>query len=70
MIYEVRANLYFDKKDEAVDFAHDCQTAMAKAVVIHPDEPNQEGSSVELIMCYHDETPTKPCVSCGTIHCP
>lgn len=70
MIYEVRAKLFFDERDEARDFLNDCLTAMPKAVVVHPDEPNQEGCSVELIMCYHDQTPTEPCVSCGTIHCP
>jgi len=70
MIYQVRANLFFDDKDEAEDFVRDCQLSMAKAVVVHPDEPNQQGCSVELIKCYHDETPSKPCVSCGVISCP
>jgi len=70
MIYQVNATLFFDEYDDAVDFVHDCQLAMDKAVVVHPDEPNQQGCSVELIKCYHDETPTTPCVSCGVISCP
>lgn len=70
MIYEVRAHLFFKSKPDAEDFVEHCHSAMDDAVVVHPDEPNQEGCSVELIMCYHDETPVKPCVSCGTITCP
>jgi len=70
MIYQVRANLYFNLETEAWDFIDNCKDALEKAVVVHPDEPNQESSSVELIKCYHDETPTQPCVSCGEIHCP
>lgn len=70
MIYQVRANLYFAQKDEATDFAHDCEVAMAKAVVVNPDTPEQEGCSVELIKCYHDETPSKPCEPCGALQCP
>lgn len=70
MIYEVRANIFFKDKADADDLVSKCTAAMDDAVVVHPDEPNQEGCSVELIMCYHDETPTQPCVSCGIIHCP
>lgn len=70
MIYEVRARLFFTDKDKAEDFVATVQDAMGDAVVVHPDEPNQQGCSVELIKCYHDETPTKPCESCGSIHCP
>lgn len=70
MIYEVRARLFFTDADKAEDFVATCADAMGDAVVVHPDEENQQGCSVELIKCYHDETPTKPCVSCGEIHCP
>lgn len=70
MIYEVRARLFFVHEDDANDFMEHCVESMVKAVVVHPDEENQEGCSVELIKCYHDETPTKPCLSCGSIHCP
>lgn len=70
MIYQVRANLFFPTKSIAEEALAIVVAGMAKAVVVHPDEPQQQGSSVELIKCYHDETPTIPCVSCGTIHCP
>lgn len=70
MIYEVRARLFFTLKDEADDFIHDIDVAMSKAVVVHPDEPNQQGCICELIKCFHDETPVKPCISCGVIQCP
>lgn len=68
MIYEVRANLFFKEEDEAIDFFGDCQLALPKSVVVHPDDPNAERPRVELIKCYHDEQPTKPCevVECLT----
>lgn len=70
MIYQVRANIFFEHLSDAEDLVSKCAKAMYDAVVVHPDQPNQEGCAVELIKCYHDETPTKPCVSCGSIHCP
>ena len=70
MIYQLRANIFFTDKTDAEDLVDNCLDAMEKAVVVHPDEPNQQGCSVQLIKCFHDETPTKPCESCGEIHCP
>lgn len=70
MIYEVRANVYFTALSDAEDLTKYIASKFDDAVVVHPDEPNQEGSRVELIKCYHDQTPTLPCVSCGSIHCP
>jgi len=70
MIYEVRASIFFTSLADAEDLSSKIVTAMSDAVVVNPDKVNQEGCSVEIIKCYHDETPTKPCVSCGTIHCP
>lgn len=68
MIYQVRANMFFGKKDEAIDFFGDCQIALGKSVVLHPDSLNAERPRVELIKCYHDEHPTQPCevVECLT----
>lgn len=70
MIYEVRATVFFDHLSDAEDLAKYIASKFDDAVVVHPDEPNQQGCSVELIKCYHDQTPTEPCVSCGEIHCP
>lgn len=70
MIYQVTATIFFTKLSDAEDLAKYIASKFDDAVVVHPDEPNQEGCSVELIKCFHDETPTKPCVSCGTIACP
>jgi len=61
MIYQVRANLYFDDEDEARDFYHDCQVALGKAAVIHPGGLNEEFSLIELIENHHDEHPRAPC---------
>lgn len=70
MIYQVRASIFFKEMADAEDLVSKCSLAMVDAVVLHPDETNQQGCSVELIKCYHDETPTKPCVTCGIISCP
>lgn len=70
MIYEVRATIYFENLSDAEDLVSHIARTMDDAVVVHPDEPNQEGSSVELIKCFHDETPTKPCILHHTIYCP
>lgn len=61
MIYQVRANLFFEDKDEARDFYHDCILALENAVVVHPGEANQECSEISLLHCRHDEAPNHPC---------
>lgn len=53
MIYQVRANLYFTIEDEAVDFYHDCELALAKSTFINPDSENAEFSAIELINNNH-----------------
>lgn len=70
MIYEVRANLFFRTCSDAEDMTAYIASKMDDMVVVHPDEPNQQGCSVELIKCFHDETPTRPCECIGEIHCP
>jgi hypothetical protein len=70
MIYEVRANIFFTTLPDAEDLVSKCVLSLNDAVVVHPDEPNMQICTVEIIKCYHDETPTKPCISCGSIHCP
>ncbi len=61
MIYEVRADLFFEKEDEAVDFAHDCEVALAKAVVVNPGQENQQCSGYDYLECRHDQHPLEPC---------
>lgn len=61
MIYQVRANLYFDEKDEAEDFYHDCEIAFPKSTLINPDSENTEHGTIELIQNYHDKEPNSAC---------
>jgi len=61
MKYQVRANLYFDERDEAEDFFHDCQLALPKSIVLNPATPNQEPGRIELLENHHDEDPNTPC---------
>lgn len=62
MIYQVRANLFFDEEDEAKDFYHDCELALPKGTLINPDQPNLEFSAIELIDNNHDQDPNQPCI--------
>lgn len=61
MIYEVRARLLFTEEDEALDFMHDCDLAMAKATSINTEQDNAEFSVYEEIENHHDENPNAPC---------
>jgi len=61
MIYQVRANLFFDKEDEARDFYHDCELAFAKGISVNPDSENAEFSTIELIDNHHDDDSHQPC---------
>lgn len=61
MIYQVRANLYFNSHDEAADFYHDCELAFPKSIIVNPDSENSEYALIELIDNRHDEDPNAPC---------
>jgi len=61
MIYEVRATLFFEEKDEADDFYRDCEVAIPKSIVVHPCEENMEFSTIDEAECRHDEDPNAPC---------
>lgn len=70
MIYEVRARLFFDTQHKAEVAVQTVVNAMQLALVVHPDEDNQQGCYVEMIKCYHDETPTRPCESYQAVYIP
>lgn len=61
MFYQVRANLLFTEEDEAKDFYHDCEVALAKTDFINPGQPNEEFSIAELLENHHDQDPNIPC---------
>jgi len=62
MRYRVRADLNFIEYDEANDFYHDCEKALAKSQPINPGQPNQEIALIVLEECHHDETPAQACL--------
>lgn len=62
MIYQVRADLFFDSHDEARDFYHDCELAFAKSISVNPDQDNAEFAVIELIENHHDTDPNEPCI--------
>lgn len=61
MFYQVRADLLFTDPDEALDFFHDCELALAKTALINPDLSNVEWSTAELINNNHAQDPHQPC---------
>lgn len=61
MIYQVRANLFFDKEDEARDFYHDCELALAKSRTLNPNKRNTELGVIELIENHHEDDPHSEC---------
>jgi len=63
MIYQVKANLYFDELDEATDFYHDCELAFAKGIVVNPGSIEEEPSEIECIENHHDEDPNGACLT-------
>lgn len=63
MFYRVRADLAFTDLDEGNDFYHDCVVALPKSNLINPGQPNQEGGTIVMEECYHDENPQKPCLT-------
>lgn len=62
MIYQVRANLYFNIEDEAIDFYHDCELAYLKSTVVNPGQLEAEYSSIQRILSNHDLDPNQPSV--------
>lgn len=62
MYYRVRASIAFTDQDEARDFYHDCQLALAKGVTINQGDPNFEPSAILLEECHHEESPLSPCI--------
>lgn len=61
MFYQVTANLLFDIEDEAIDFYHDCELALAKTGVINPGAEDVEFSIIKLINNNHDQDPNQSC---------
>lgn len=61
MIYRIRIDLAFTTKDPCDDILDKARDHLAQAIVINPDQPNEERGYITLERCYHDEAPSKPC---------
>lgn len=62
MLHRVTANFFFDIDDEARDFYHDCTIALAKAITINPDLPQEAHSTCDWEECHHDQPDPTRCV--------
>lgn len=61
MFYRVWAVLPFRSEDEARDFYHDCEVALAKAETINPGTPDEERGHIMCEHCHHDTQVNEPC---------
>lgn len=68
MIYRVMADFFFPDQDEANDFFHDCEVAIARAITINPDLPDRKESTASIQECHHDEITHLPCTITQEIH--
>lgn len=68
--YRVTADIFFDIEDEATDFYHDCQLALAKGVTINSGNPNEERSQIVLHDCQHAQQQHLTCTIRDSAHSP
>lgn len=61
MIYQIRANLFFNTLDIPNDLKQQLLNIWQHAQVINPLTENEEASIIEVIENHHDEHPTAPC---------
>ena len=62
MLYRVRLDLAFNTEDIPQAVFDKAKQVLAKAVKIaSTDNPTGELSFIEVLRCYHDESPAKPC---------
>ena len=61
MKYRVRVDLSFDSEADAQSLLAYAKSLSDKAVSINEGEDNEETSFSDLEICYHDESPPRPC---------
>lgn len=61
MFYRIKIDLAFTNDDSPFDILEKALDVIDQAIVINPDQDNEERGYVTLEKCYHDEDPTKPC---------
>lgn len=61
MIYRIRIDLAFTDKDPCDDILDKARDHLAQAIVINPDQLDEERGFITLEKCYHDENPARPC---------
>jgi hypothetical protein len=61
MKHKVKIDLQFDNLTEAEALMTYAKTLISKSTSINEDKDNTEISSIEHHLCYHDETPSRPC---------
>ena len=63
MIFQVKTTLFFDGLSIPEQIKDALITVWQHARVVNPCMPDQECSRVEILKCYHDEDPHRPCES-------
>jgi len=61
VVYKVALVLFFDEESDARDTFNALARRKALFRTVNPGKPNEEKSVLRREICYHDETPPKPC---------
>lgn len=61
MLYRVRLDAAFPNQTDAESFMTYARIFIAKANSVNEGKDNAEVSFVDFELCYHDETPNRPC---------
>lgn len=62
MFYRVKIDLAFTNPGVYEGLVNHAQGIISQAITINPEQDNQERGFIITQECFHDETPTKPCV--------
>jgi len=61
MLYRIRADLSFEKQEDAEIIFDQIHLAMPKATSLSKEFNMESSGYIDIHKCYHDENPAKPC---------
>jgi len=61
VVYKISLVLYFTSETDAIAVYNELKKWKAKIITINRGKPNEEKSILRREICYHDETPPRPC---------
>ena len=70
MFYRIRVDLAYPEDINPKAILAFTKNLMPQAIIINPNQPNEERGYIVLEHCFHDDTPTQPCVVVENWHVP